>query len=398
VEAVVVCQRVSLTALGRAVRGKQRARHGIKMMDRLLGNPKLQSERLYWYTVLARTLIRAEGRIPVLLDWTQLHGEYWALQAAVPFEGRSVPIFAQTCHESQLGSPDVQLEFRRSLRRVLPPGCRPVIVADGGFRSPFFAACRRIGMDFVIRLRNDRAVVDLPVGGGKEQRARFAQLFRRARDYARCLGNGRPFGTSPDAGYYRLVLGSRPPKAHRRTRYRDDYERKRACEPWLLATTLENDSAATIVAFYEARMQIEEFFRDTKNARFGWGLEFAGSRCTRRLDVLLLIVTIAFVAVILLGAAAFHRGLEPRFRASSRKQRVLSLFTLGNLVTRSFELASLRIGSVWKQLKTLRRKNRTFFPKIRPPRSENRNVSLPLPHGLFCVDCGWKGARYGWPQ
>jgi hypothetical protein len=145
-------------------------------------------------------------------------------------------------------------------------------------------------------------------------------------------------------------------------------------------------------------MQIEEFFRDTKNARFGWGLEFAGSRCTRRLDVLLLIVTIAFVAVILLGAAAFHRGLEPRFRASSRKQRVLSLFTLGNLVTRSFELASLRIGSVWKQLKTLRRKNRTFFPKIRPPRSENRNVSLPLPHGLFCVDCGWKGARYGWPQ
>jgi hypothetical protein len=397
VEAVIVCQRVSLTALGRAVRGTQQARHGIKMMDRLLSNPKLQGEQLYWYTVLARTLVRAETRVPVLLDWTQLHGEYWALQAAVPFEGRSVPIFAQAYHESKLGSPDVQFEFLRSLRQVLPPACRPVIVADGGFRSPFFAACQRVGMDFVIRLRNDRAVVDLPARRGEEPRARFAQVFRRARDYARCLGKGRPFATSPDAGCYRLVLGSRPKKGHLRTRYRDDYERKRACEPWLLATSLENDSAATIVGFYDARMQIEELFRDTKNARFGWGLQFAGSRCPRRLDVLLLIVTLAFVAVILLGTAAAHRGLEPRFRASSRKQRVLSLFTLGNLVARSAELARLRIGSVWKHLKTIRRKSRAFFPKLRSPRSENRSVPLPLPHGLFCVDCGWKGARYGWP-
>ena len=56
----------------------------------------------------------------------------------------------------------------------------------------------------------------------------------------------------------RMVLGPRPPKANRRGKYADDYERKRACEPVLLATDLENDAAEDIVRIYAARVQIEE--------------------------------------------------------------------------------------------------------------------------------------------
>jgi hypothetical protein len=112
---------------------------------------------------------------------------------------------------------------------------------------------------------------------------------------------------------------------------------------------------------------------------------------------LLLLAALAFAAVVLIGAAADAAGLERRFRANTQRARALSVFTLGNLIVRSLELARIRLGSVWKHLKQLRRINAALFPKFKLPRSENRNVSLPLAHHLFCVDCGWNGALYGWP-
>ena len=110
-----------------------------------------------------------------------------------------------------------------------------------------------------------------------------------------------------------------------------------------------------------------------------------------------MMLSLAFACVTLLGAAAVELGWEKSLRASSLRQRMLSVFTVGCLVARSRLLSQIRLQSVYKQLKALRLNIRAYFPKIIPPRSENRNVSLPLPHGLFCVDCGWRGAEYGWP-
>jgi hypothetical protein len=74
-----------------------------------------------------------------------------------------------------------------------------------------------------------------------------------------------------------------------------------------------------------------------------------------------------------------------------------SSLPIGSLLTKGRLLGQIRLQTVLKQLKVLRHNVRALFPKITPPRSENRNVPLPLPHDLFCVDCGWNGAKHGWP-
>ena len=409
VEGLIVAQRVSLTAIGRAVRGKLQPRHGIKMMDRLLGNPKLEKERRCWFAALAQRLVGTEQRVVLLLDWTQLHGEFWALVAAIVFEGRSIPIFGEAHHESKLGSREVQTKFLHDLCSILPKGCRPLIVADGGFRSPFFAACHDASIDFVVRLRNDRAMARIPQshcnsGYVGSAGVRFDEIFRWAKRKAQCLGISSPFITSPFATSCRMVLGPAPKKAHRRLRYLEDYERKRGCEPWLLATSLDNESAETIVAIYATRMQVEECFRDAKNARFGWGLEFAKSTSTERLNVLLVLVAIAFAAIVLVGAAAFKSGLEKRFRASSREERVLSLFSLGNLVARDAARVRLRFATIWRNLESVSRVSRLLLPPLRAFDSVNRSNAYLSPnsrvvervhHDYFCSDCGWRSTAIG---
>ena len=389
VEGIARSQRLSVTAVGRARPGSQQARHGIKAVDRLLSNAKLQRERLLWWHALVGKLLKAERRALVLVDWTQLHGSVWALVAAIPFRGRSLPVLAESYDESQVGSREVQLAFLQRLRDVLPMKCTAIIVADGGFRSPFFIACEALGMAYVVRLRNERATLASETNG----RQSFRDAFRQASGAARCLGEARPYSTSPHSRSMRIVLGPRPSKPGTRR----DYQRKRAAEPWLLATNLQNEAAQTIVRIYAQRMQIEECFRDAKCPRFGWALRFALTKSHARFDVLLLLISIAFACIVMIGAAAADLGLERSLRASSLRRRMLSVFTIGSLLAKARVLSQIRLQTVLKQLKVLRHSIRALFPKITPPRSENRNVPLPLPHDLFCVDCGWNGAKYGWP-
>ncbi|HKN64913.1 MAG TPA: IS4 family transposase [Gemmatimonadaceae bacterium] len=392
VEGIILAQRLSLTAIGRALRGDLQPRHGIKMVDRLLGNTKLGKERAHWYAAIAKRITGSERRLVVLLDWTQLHGEFWALVAAVAFEGRAVPILAEAHHESQLGSRDVQTRFLEELRRVLPAKCKPLIVADGGFRSPFFEACREARIDFVVRLRNEHGMAKFARrirGHGGWTSIKFGEIFRWARSSAQCLGRGVPFCKSAHREECRLVLGAAPKKFRKRGRYAGDYERKRATEPWLLATSLQNEPAEAVVAIYAKRMQVEECFRDTKNARFGWGLEFTATRSTARLNVLLLLASIAFAAVILVGAAASNGGIEKRFRASSLNKRVLSLFSLGNLVARSTALVRMRIQDVWNHLAALRRVSRELIPPVPQLRRDDRHPHSWISHDHFCANCGW---------
>jgi hypothetical protein len=154
-------RQVSVTSVGRALsRRGLSARHGIKKVDRLLGNGKLQREVNWLYRSMTKFLIRGLRRVVVLIDWTQLHGDLWALTASVPFQGRSIPILSRVHHEKELGSRNAHEAFLSALKDIIGPTTRAVVVADGGFRSPFFNACIAHGIDFVIRLRNDRAVAE----------------------------------------------------------------------------------------------------------------------------------------------------------------------------------------------------------------------------------------------
>src|ERR1700733_5328774 len=72
VDAVGNAGRLSLTALGRALRPTTTPKHRIKRVDRLLGNLRLQLELNNWYALLARKLLKSQRRPLIALDWTQV--------------------------------------------------------------------------------------------------------------------------------------------------------------------------------------------------------------------------------------------------------------------------------------------------------------------------------------
>ena len=122
-----------------------------------------------------------------------------------------------------------------------------------------------------------------------------------------------------------------------------------AREPWLLATSLSPKqwTARRIVRVYEKRMQIEETFRDLKGHRWGYGLQYARSRSTQRLETLLLITTLATIATCVAGIAVKAKGWAHHFQANTVKHRaVLSVFFLGRRVLKSTRLRLTR-ADLW---------------------------------------------------
>ena len=326
--------RLSLTSLGRAIADRIAPKHGIKRVDRLLGNPRLHGERLTFYRAIARRVV-AHLRPVILIDWTAVTPDLWALVAAVSFEGRAMIVYAETHPIARYLKPHVNAAFLRRLADVLPAGCLPIIVADAAFRSPFMKLVAALGWGCVVRVRSRANVRGLD----DRRWIRVPELFERAQYVPTDLG---PFEIG-ERGCHRCRLVSVRNRIHHR-RYRcrtrphgiaAKRERESAHEPWILATSLDV-SAAQIVALYARRMQIEETFRDTKSTRFGLSLTQARTKSDSRADVLLLLASIAHLIAIVLGVLAEAAQLHLRFQANTVKnKRVLSFAMLGRLVVAS---------------------------------------------------------------
>ena len=119
--------------------------------------------------------------------------------------------------------------------------------------------------------------------------------------------------------------------------------RQAALDPWLLATSMSDGDAASIVGIYARRMQIEETFRDAKNHRFGWSLGDVRLSTPQRMAVLLTLAALAFLVVTLIGMAAEQRGTHRAYQANTEKRRVLSFLVLAAAILRrnSLDLFSL---------------------------------------------------------
>ena len=317
--------RLTLTGLGRASGGAPK--HDIKKLDRLIGNPRLAASRHIWFSAIARALVGGVRRPVVCVDWTQIHGPWWALVAAVPFHGRAIPIYAIVARKKRFRYRSAHIRFIVGLREVFGPGVHPILVADAGFRTPFFLLAEEYGFHFVIRVRSTKGVAER---WRPDERVSFRALFAKAGKRPRCLGRWVPYASSR-ISRLRLVIAGRPPVAKRRLG--GGYYQKRAQEPWLLATSLSQLSATKIVRIYATRMQIEETFRDAKSPRFGWSLEHSMSRCHHRLEVLIMLGSLAHAAATMAGAAAEQVGLHRRYQANTvTRRRVLSFVRLGREV------------------------------------------------------------------
>jgi len=342
VEALIHGGRLWLTALGRDMRGTALEKHRIKAADRLLGNTAIQRGLSEMYRVLAAWMLRRIARPVILVDWTGCGPEQVMLRAGLPFGGRSILLHAVVVPQSKVSRPDVHKKFLATLAKILPSHCRPIIVTDAGFHHRWFAQVRALQWDFIGRVRGGYHVT---IDGEKMH---FKKLFSRAKRRPIDLGLVELGAKRRDAR--RLVLSGKPKLKGRKRltrkgkRGKSGFDRAHsngAKEPQLLATSL-TCCARLVVETYATRMQIEESFRDLKSHRFGWEFCSARSRNPKRIEVLMMLATLASVVLLMVGAAAERLRLERQFQANTiRKRRVLSLITLGRrIIHRAIHIAS----------------------------------------------------------
>lgn len=325
VEGIIRADRLVPATIGRNLPARANPKHGIKCVDRLLGNPHMVTDRQAIFRALAGRLLDGGSRPLILVDWTQSGGTHEALIAAVPIGGRALPIYLEVHPLKKLGNAVVERDFLTALKAVLPPACQAVVVSDAGFKGPFFQTVRELGWDFLGRVRGTAKAI-----------ASDGSTIAKEEFYARAT-------TTPvDLGLHglfvqqkipcRLVLvrkrrkpGRKPPPP----KCKEERElRQSALDPWLLATSLSASDASHVVALYAKRMQIEETFRDAKSHRFGWSLGNVRLSTHQRVAVLLLLAALALVVVTLIGMGAESRGTHRAYQANTRERRVLSFFAL----------------------------------------------------------------------
>jgi hypothetical protein len=338
-EAVVSCvcgPALSLTDVGRRFTGPAALRHKIKRADRLLGNRHLQREAGSIYGALCRVLLARIAEPVILVDWSDLKADQslHLLRAALPVGGRALTLYEEVHPQAKLNNQLTHIRFLRRLAERLPPGSEPIIVADAGFKVPFYRAVERRGWRWVGRVRG-RDFVRV-----KQHWVSCKTLFRRATATPIRLGPGQWVRSNPLPAV--LVLVKQSPQgrqsktaAGQRARSKKSTQAARSArEPWLLVASprLAKLTARQVVRLYRQRMQIEEAFRDLKSQHYGEGLERSRSCGAGRFTVLVLIASLAAFLLWLLGTAATHQGLHQRLRPGSRKRNAYSRLFLARLL------------------------------------------------------------------
>ncbi|WP_238937673.1 transposase, partial [Pseudoalteromonas sp. S16_S37] len=94
-------------------------------------------------------------------------------------------------------------------------------------------------------------------------------------------------------------------------------------EPWLLVSSLpkRHNFLEKVIKLYSMRMQIEAGFRDQKSVRFGLGSDLHRTSKLNRLNILLLLATLAHWFSMILGAVIDKAGKTGAFQANSTKNR-----------------------------------------------------------------------------
>lgn len=335
--------RLSLTHLGRHRPGQAFVKHHIKAVDRLLGNQHLNRERLGVYAALARTVLSGLKQPLIVVDWAdcELDRAMLILRASVPAAGRAITVYEEVHPLSRYNSPKTHRAFLKTLHHIVPSHVTPIVVTDAGFRGPWFRQVEALGWHWIGRIRNTIKYYKPETGRWCFVHSLYPQATPKVQHIGeRCLSKRRRY-------WCRLYLIRaylpRAGKHAKRKSYgsNDGLYRRLHRAPWLLATSLPHtrNSGKAVVRAYQKRMQIEEAFRDLKNHRWGFGLRYARSKNTKRLEILLLIAHLASILLWLCGVAGQAKQWTRHFQANTeRKRTVLSIPFLGQALWRNQRL------------------------------------------------------------
>lgn len=338
VTALLLGGRLSLSALALSMRSPTHYKHRLKSVDRLLGNSTLHAGREGIYAALAKHWLSGLPHLLIVVDWSDLSADqrWHLLRASVVVDGRSVTLYEEVHPQRRYGHPTVHRLFLGRLARILPLGCRPIVMTDAGFHASWFKLVVKRGWPFLGRLRGrDRVCQDenawVPIKS-LHALACPAALDLGRYQYVRSnpIGVRLVLSQRPDRGRHRLNIHGRP-----RVGRSSAKNARSAKEPWLLAASpdLGHLSAESLVSLYAQRMRIEESFRDSKNMRWGLGMELARSRTRERWQMLLLVAHLGSFVQRLIGEAAKSKQLWLNFTATQRASRPeISMMTLARRI------------------------------------------------------------------
>ena len=283
-------------------------KHAIKQVDRLMSNAGID----VWDS-FARWVphqIGARRDILVAMDWTDFDrdGQSTLVLSLATGHGRAAPLLWLSVWKDEIASRrnDYEDACLCRLAETLPPGRRVTILADRGFGDQkLFGFLAELGFGYVIRFRGNIGVTD--AAGESRPAAEWVGRGGRARKLrdARVTAAGRKVGAV-------VCVHAKGMK-----------------EPWCLAASDAEASAATLVNHYARRWTIEPQFRDTKDLRFGMGLSATRIGEPTRRDRLLLVSAFAVALLTLLGEVGERLGMDRLLKSNTSKTRSHSLFRQG---------------------------------------------------------------------
>ncbi len=339
--------RLSLSALARTMPTGTGFKGQYKRLGRFLENKHFTPEAMIPALVSLVVGPRRRGLVPILIDQTDIGGTP-TLMAGVSHRGRVLPV-AFSCFEyAKLRRSQNTLEtaFLTLIAASLGAQARAVFVGDRQYgRFQLLQALNGLNQLYVLRCKTDVVL-------WQDGKKRFPRHYRaspgKAVRYAHL--KYRKNGREP----VDLIV------------YHDPAYK----EPWYLLVPSGSEAVlptAKVVSLYRSRMRIEQGFRDWKTHLGVRGLELKVNRAAR-LGRLLLALTLAYIALLLLGACDWAQRQRRRFEVRRLKPRhgtcdTLSVLTLARLLLAASDLAAKAHGHLLRLLHSLARGTPAYAPE-----------------------------------
>ena len=299
---------VAMIGQGLALARGRLTKHAVKQVDRLMSNGAIDVWDSFARWVPQQ--IGARQDILVAMDWTDFDhdGQSTLVLSLVTGHGRAAPLLWLTVWKEEITTRrnDYEDACLRRLAELVPEGRRVTILADRGFGDQkLFAFLTELGFGYVIRFRGNIGVTD--EHGQTKPATEWVGKGGRARKLrdARVTAKGRQVGAV-------VCVHAKGMK-----------------EPWCLAASDPEATAAVLVNHYAKRWTIEPAFRDTKDLRFGLGLSSTRVGEPTRRDRLLLVSAFAMTLLTLLGQVGESLDMDRLLKSNTSKTRSHSLFRQG---------------------------------------------------------------------
>ena len=303
---------VALIGQGLALARGLLPKHAIKQVDRMLSNQGIDVDALFAHWV--PYVLGQRPSVTVAMDWTDFDDDDQAtiMLSLVTRHGRATPLVWLTVDKATMKNRRNSYEDRvlTRLAEVVPAGIRVCIVADRGFgdHKLYRMLTEELKFDYVIRFRGNITVTD--ADGEARTAAEWVGTGGRARTLrgASVAAIGYPVGAV-------VCVHAKDMK-----------------EPWCIATSTTDMPSRALINLYGKRWGIECAFRDTKDLRFGMGMDSVHVSTPDRRDRLWLINAFAVVLLTLLGAAGEALGYDRYLKSNTAKRRTHSLFRQGSML------------------------------------------------------------------